>query len=76
MNKTKEQIMREVLDKAFGEIEQEEVLECMAIYAKQEAIDYNSWMASFESNKQAKRFFNVKTDDELYNIYLIKKGAN
>jgi hypothetical protein len=44
--------------------------QAMDDFAQQQSIAYNEWVQSFENSMQAKRFFGVKTDDELYAIFL------
>jgi hypothetical protein len=70
---TKEEILDNVYDKSFDSLDgysQTTALKAMEQYAKEMSIGYNSWISGYENNLQAKRFFNVKTDDELYTLYL------
>lgn len=84
MVKTKEEILRKILDKSFGEIELSECYQAMEEYAKQEAIAFakfameNTYQDMNTEDKwvidDSEMTYNEYTDNELYTLYLQSKN--
>lgn len=72
--KTKEEIIKKhsVLNPLINLNDTASLL--MDEWAKQEAIEFAGWIAGYESKLMAKRHFNVKTDEQIYEIYQQSKN--
>lgn len=64
-----DEILKQVLDKNFGEIEWNECIEAMKIAAKQNAIAFSDWQKELVfTDKDI--WLKKKTTKELYELYL------